>query len=70
MDNQINTESEIFAMGLVMLSCASLQHQQDLYEMKENEFQEDLFFTRLGKFQHDATYSEILRGVVSNLLEI
>lgn len=38
--------------------------------MKENEFQEDLFFTRLGKFQHDATYSEILRGVVSNLLEI
>ena len=53
-----------------MMACASLQPQQDLYEMKENEFQEDLFFSRLGRLQHDATYSEILRGVVSNLLEI
>lgn len=70
MDNQINTESEAFAMGLVVMACASLQPQQDLYEMKENEFQEDLFFSRLGRLQHDATYSEILRGVVSNLLEI
>ena len=60
----------MFAMGLVMMACAGLQLQQDLYEMRENEFQEDLFFSRLGRLQHDATYSEILRGVVSNLLEI
>jgi hypothetical protein len=35
MDNQINTESEIFSIGLVLLSTASLQLQQDLYEIKE-----------------------------------
>lgn len=69
MDNQVNAESEIFAIGLVLLSSATLQMQQDLYEMREREFEDDIFYSRVGKFQHDSLYSEIFRGVVSNLLE-
>lgn len=37
--------------------------------MREREFGDDIFYSRVGKFQHDNTYSEVFRGVVSNLLE-
>lgn len=38
MDNQVNANSEIFSIGLTLLNTASLQFQQELYNMKEKEF--------------------------------
>jgi hypothetical protein len=38
MDNKNNTESEIFAIGLTMLSASSLQPMKDLYQIRQRLF--------------------------------
>lgn len=70
MDNKGNSESEIFAIGMTLLSTALLQLNQDLYHIREREFDVDLFQQRLILFQQDTAYSQIFKAIVCNLLEI
>jgi serine/threonine protein kinase len=57
MDNKANSESEIFAIGMTLLSTALLQLNQDLYHIREREFNVNLFQQRLVLFQQDPAYS-------------
>jgi hypothetical protein len=43
---------------------------RDLYRMREKEFDEQLFLTRLTAFQQDRGFSDIYRAVVTNLLDL
>ena len=70
MDNAVNPEAEVFAMGLVLLATSTHKDHQDIYDLAEKEINRHVLDARMRRFQHDFYYSEIFRATLTNLLSI
>jgi hypothetical protein len=59
--------TEMFCLGLTMLSAANLADYASLYNMEKRTFDEERFMEAIVQWSSNNTYSEVLRGVVVNL---
>ena len=57
-------------MGLTALSVGNLISYDDLYELKNNNFDVMRFNEAIGKWRSNNTFSEVLRGTVSLLCNL
>jgi hypothetical protein len=69
-ENESNNNSEMFSIGLTILSAATLEDYSYLYDPKNNHFDKANLNSKLDKFKIFSLYSDILKGTILNLCEL
>jgi hypothetical protein len=62
-----NQNSEMFSIGLTLLSAATLEDYSYLYDTNDYHLDRATLRDKLDKFRNFTKYSEILRGTIMNL---
>jgi hypothetical protein len=68
-EDSSGSSSEIFSIGLTVLSAAMLEDFLKLYNIKTYKFDTNEATILLNEWKSNTVYSEIFTAVVSNLLE-
>lgn len=69
-ESEETSQAEVFSMGLTVLSAAQLEDFLPYYDLKKHNFDFPRFNGRLDEFKVSNKYSDIFKGIVSNMLEV
>ena len=64
-----NSNSEIFSVGLTVLSAALLEDFSSLYNLKNYSFDFQKLNQKLDEFKISSKFSDIFKGTIVNLCE-
>jgi hypothetical protein len=67
MEDSSNFSSEVFSIGLTVLSAAMLEDFLKLYDIKAHKFNAEEATILLNEWKSNTVYSEIFTALVSNL---
>lgn len=67
MDDISNYKSEMFSLGMTILSAAMLTDFSDVYDVKKFKFRYDEMNDYLHEWRNNTEYSEIFIAFISNL---
>ena len=69
-EGEDNNNCEVFSIGLTVLSAALLEDFSNLYDIKKYSFDHNQLRKKIDDFRVSNKYSDILKGVVTNLCEV
>lgn len=68
-DNDVNTQSEIFSIGLTIIAAGILENPSSIYNLQHFTFNEAVATELIKKWKSSKHYSEVFRGIVANLVQ-
>ncbi len=68
-DNEENVNSELFSIGLTVIAAGILENPSSIYDFKTFTFDTAHATELINKWKTSKNYSEIFKGIVSNLVQ-